>query len=164
MVFKLHIRDCKGVRDEREYCNRPTAPNKKETKVVDETKDKLNDIFYNAPTSKTVVSEIPETSDSLFDFNEALNPNISLKDIMSDIMAEKPQELKDYSAEAQKIEQIKQAENESKIALLESGFIRTPNVKRAMVRTEKLVAEEKKQKPSFEKRFFSIQNITKIGE
>ena len=136
----------------------------KKIKVVDETKDKLNDIFYNAPTSKTVVSEIPETSDSLFDFNEALNPNISLKDIMSDIMAEKPQELKDYSAEAQKIEQIKQAENESKIALLESGFIRTPNVKRAMVRTEKLVAEEKKQKPSFEKRFFSIQNITKIGE
>ena len=133
-------------------------------KEADETKDKLNDIFYNAPTSKTVVSAIPETSDSLFDFNEALNPNISLKDIMSDIMSEKTEEVKEYSAEAQKIEQIKQAESESKIALLESGFIRTPNVRRMIVKTEKPVVEEKIQKPSFEKRFFSIQNITKIGE
>jgi hypothetical protein len=36
---------------------------------ADETKNKLNDIFYNAPSSKTVVSSIPETSDSIFDFN-----------------------------------------------------------------------------------------------
>lgn len=131
----------------------------------DDTQNRLNDIFYNAPTSKTVVSSIPETSDSIFDFNEALNPNISLKDIMSDIMSEKPEEeVKQYSAESQKISQIKQAETQSKIELLESGFIRTPMVKRGIVKTEKLVAEEKKPKATFEKRFLSIQNITKIGE
>lgn len=131
----------------------------------DETQNKLNEIFYNAPTSKTVVSSIPETSDSVFDFNEALNPNISLKDIMSDIMSEKSEDdVKKYSAEAQVISQIKQAENESKITLLESGFIRTPVVRKGILRKNKVVEEEKKQKPSFENRFFSIQNITKIGQ
>ncbi|MBQ4541888.1 MAG: hypothetical protein IJA23_03435 [Clostridia bacterium] len=139
----------------------------KKIQETDDTKNRLNDIFYNAPTStsKTVVSNIPETSDSVFDFNEALNPNISLKDIMSDIMAEKPEEeVKQYSAESQKASEIQKAESQSKIELLESGFIRTPMVKRGIVKTDKLVAEEKKPKPTFEKRFFSIQNITKIGE
>lgn len=137
----------------------------KKIQETDDAKNRLNDIFYNAPTSKNVVSNIPETSDSIFDFNEALNPNISLKDIMSDIMAEKPEEeVKQYSAESQKVSEIQRAENQSKIELLESGFIRTPMVKRGIVKTEKLIAEEKKPKPTFEKRFFSIQNITKIGE
>lgn len=132
----------------------------------DDTKNRLNDIFYNAPTSHSVVSNIPETSDSIFDFNEALNPNISLKDIMSDIMAEPADdEEKNYSAGSQKFSQIQQAENQSKIELLESGFIRTPMVnKRNLGSKQDVKTQETKPKPTFEKRFFSIQNITKLGD
>ncbi len=132
---------------------------------TDDAKNRLNEIFYTAPTAKTVVSNIPETSDSVFDFDEALNPNISLKDIMADIMAENPEEeIKQYSAESQQLSQIQQAENKSKIELLESGFIRTPMVKRGAVKTDKPASEPQKNKPTFEKRFLSIQNITKLGQ
>ena len=46
--------------------------------------------------NKKVVSTIPTTSDSLFDFEEALNPNLSLKDIMDDIMTEKKEDVLVY--------------------------------------------------------------------
>lgn len=138
---------------------------KKVERKVQETEDvesKINDLFYSAPTSKSVVSSIPQTSDSVFDFNEALNPNISLKDIMADLMEEKPEEeIKQYSAETQQLNQIKEAERESKIELLESGFIRTPMVKRSVTKIQQKTIDPIKQRPSFEKRFLSIQNITK---
>ena len=140
---------------------------KKVERKVQETQDvenKLNDLFYNAPTKKSVVSSIPQTTDSVFDFNEALNPNISLKDIMADLMEEKQdEEVKKYTAEdAEQISQIQDAEQKSKIALLESGFIRTPNVKRQVPASEQKTIDPIKEKPTFEKRFLSIQNITKI--
>ena len=136
---------------------------KVERKVSENTEveNKFNEIFYTAPTRKTVASNIPQTSDSVFDFNEALNPNISLKDIMADLMEEKPEEeVKTYSADS-KISQIKTAENKSKIELLESGFIRTPAIKKPVNQVVQKTIDPIKEKPTFEKRFLSIQNITK---
>jgi hypothetical protein len=96
------------------------------------------------------------------DFNEALNPNISLKDIMADLMEEKPEEeFKQYSSENNQIAEIKTAERESKIQLLESGFIRTPALKKTTVQVNQKTIDPIKAKPTFEKRFLSIQNITK---
>ena len=135
----------------------------KKVKETDDVENKFNEIFYTAPTQKTTtVSSIPQTSDSVFDFNEALNPNISLKDIMADLMEEKPEEeVKQYSAENNQIAEIKTAERESKIQLLESGFIRTPALKRTTVQANQKTIDPIKAKPTFEKRFLSIQNITK---
>ena len=69
---------------------------KKVEKVVDsetETQNKLKDIFYGVPNSdKKLISTIPQTEDSLFDFAEALNPNNSLQDIMQDIIGESESE------------------------------------------------------------------------
>lgn len=122
--------------------------------------NRLNEIFYEAPTKKTVVSNIPQTSDSVFDFNEALNPNISLKDIMADLMEEKPEEeVKQYSASS--ITEIQRAEQRSKIELLESGFLRTPSIKNPSAQTKNKTIDNVNYKPTFEKRFLSIQNITK---
>lgn len=122
--------------------------------------NRLNEIFYEAPTKKTVVSNIPQTSDSVFDFNEALNPNISLKDIMADLMEEKPEEeVKQYSASS--ITEIQRAEQRSKIELLESGFLRTPSIKNSSAQTKNKTIDNVNYKPTFEKRFLSIQNITK---
>lgn len=59
--------------------------------TTEEIEDKLNNIFYAVPTAESEpknVTAIPQTDDSIFDFGEALNPNISLKDIMADIMTE----------------------------------------------------------------------------
>ena len=135
----------------------------KKVKETDDVENKFNEIFYTAPTKKTTtVSSIPQTSDSVFDFNEALNPNISLKDIMADLMEEKPdEEIKQYSAENNQIAEIQTAERESKIQLLESGFIRTPALKKPMVQSNQKTIDPIKAKPTFEKRFLSIQNITK---
>ncbi len=87
-----------------------------------EVEGKINDLFYKAPTKTTVVSTIPQTDDSIFDFNEALNPNISLKDIMADLMSEKDdsQERPHYSSE--EASQM-QEDRKSKIDLLESGYL-----------------------------------------
>ncbi len=134
----------------------------KKIQESDEAINRLNEIFYTAPTQKVATSNIPKTSDAVFDFDEALNPNISLKDIMADLMTEKPEEeLKTYSVDDAKLSQIKTAEKKSKIELLESGFIRTPSIKKETV--EQLKAEDKKpqERVSFEKRFMSIQNISK---
>lgn len=135
---------------------------KKVEKQVDETEgveDKLNDLFYNAPTTGSVTSSIPKTDDSVFDFNEALNPNLSLKDIMADLMEEKPeQETKTYG-EDPKMQEIANAQKQNKIDMLESGFIRNPIIQ-AKPATNRTIDPIKK-KPTFEKRFLSIQNIVK---
>lgn len=127
----------------------------------DEVETKLNDIFYAAPKQKSVVSNIPQTSDSVFDFNEALNPNISLKDIMADLMSEKieEEEVKKYSPDSQ-IGQIQEAEKQSRVELLESGFLRTPIFKNPASTKQKTI-DATAEKPTFEKRFLSIQNIIK---
>lgn len=124
-----------------------------------ETMEKLNDLFYSTPTGKTTTSSIPTTNDSVFDFNEALNPNISLKDIMADILAEPSEEkIQTYSANTQ-IDEVKKAQRQSKIELLESGFLRTPNMTKPEQK-QKTIDQQAKKK-DFEKRFLSIQNITK---
>lgn len=133
---------------------------KKVEKQVDEnetSKDRLNEIFYDLPENKKVVSTIPTTADSLFDFNEALNPDMSLKDIMADLMTEKQEEVKVYDENVRKIEEAKR---QSDIELLESGFIKRGKVLKQPAVENKTI-DNMKKKPTFDKRFLSIQNVLK---
>ncbi len=133
---------------------------KKVEKQVDEAenpKRKLDELFYEKPESKNVISTIPTTADSLFDFNEALNPNMSLKDIMADLMTEKQEDVKVYDENVRKIEESKR---QSDIELLESGFIKQRKVGKPKVVENKTIDNVKKH-PTFEKRFLAIQNIVK---
>lgn len=133
---------------------------KKVEKTVEENtevENRLNEIFYQAPTQKTVVSSIPTTSDSVFDFNEALNPNVSLKDIMADLMSDKEdEEVVTYGSERKELDD---AQQKAKIELLESGFLRSPVIQSKPVKNRTIDPIQKK--PTFEKRFLSIQNIVK---
>lgn len=132
---------------------------KKVEKQVDETeksREKLDNLFYETPEDKKVISTIPTTEDSLFDFNEALNPNMSLKDIMADLMTEKQEDVKVYDENVRKIEESKR---QSDIELLESGFIRPRKL--AASNVENKTIDNIKKKPTFDKRFLSIQNIVK---
>ena len=155
---------------------RPGRPKKSEQSIVadiglrkkvektieekDDIENRLNDIFYSAPESKKVVSNIPQTEGSLFDFNEALNPNISLKDIMSDLMSDKEdEELKTYGTTDENMKEIQNAQKRQKIELLESGFMRSPVL--LSKPQENKTIDPLKKKPTFEKRFLSIQNILK---
>lgn len=131
----------------------------KDIKVQDDIKGKLDDLFYSAPHQKTVASSIPQTNDSMFDFNEALNPNISLKDIMADLMSEKDdEETKTYGV-TDHSEEIKKAQQKSKIELLESGFMTRPLIQNKDVKPRTI--DQQQKKPTFEKRFLSIQEIVK---
>ena len=128
-------------------------------KQIDETesaKNKLNEIFYEAPTVGKTAAAIPKTEDSLFDFEEALNPNLSLKDIMADLMTEKEEETIVYDENTRKLEEAKR---QSDIEMLESGFIKNPRLQNKQI-TNKTIDPTMK-KPTFEKRFLSIQNICK---
>ncbi|MBQ8424801.1 MAG: hypothetical protein IJX17_02115 [Clostridia bacterium] len=49
--------------------------------------EKFNKMFYETPSASRVSSNITPSEDSEFDFNEALNPTLSLSDIMNDLMA-----------------------------------------------------------------------------
>ncbi len=133
---------------------------KKLEKEVEESQDvqnKLDEIFYNAPIQKTTISNIPKTNDSVFDFNEALNPNLSLKDIMADLMSDKEDE--EVIVHSKEIEEMNEAQKQQKIELLESGFIRNPVIQAKPVTNRTI--DPLKKKPTFEKRFLSIQNIVK---
>jgi len=121
------------------------------------SKDRLNEIFYDLPENKNVVSAIPTTADSLFDFNEALNPNLSLKDIMADIMTEKQEDIKVYDENVRKIENSRK---QSDIELLESGFIKPRRTMKTKAVENKTI-DNMPKKPTFEKRFLSIGNIVK---
>ena len=129
----------------------------KQIKTKENSKDRINEIFYDLPENKKVVSSIPVTSDSLFDFNEALNPNLSLKDIMADILSEKKDEVKIYDENVRK---IKDSQKKSDIELLESGFIKPRKSIKPRVVENKTI-DNMPKKPTYEKRFLSIQNIVK---
>lgn len=130
-------------------------------KAKDEVDDKLNELFYTAPTGQTVKSAIPQTADSKFDFDEALNPNVSLKDIMADLMSDKEdEELKTYG-ENPKLKEIEEAEKQAKVELLESGFIRTPMMHKRPTPVQHRTIDQVAKKQTFEKRFLAIQNIVK---
>lgn len=135
---------------------------KKEVKADDNAQKQLDKIFYETPKNTSVMSNILSTDDSLFDFNEALNPNISLKDIMADLMEEKQEEpVKTYSKISPKTE--KKVENsfdsaqerKSRIEMLEAGIFQIPRFK------TKEQDEEKSNAPhqSFEDRFMPFKNI-----
>lgn len=133
---------------------------KKVEKQVDESespKKRLDEIFYDTPENKNVLSTIPSTADSLFDFNEALNPDMSLKDIMADLMTEKQEDVKVYDENVRKIEESKR---QSDIELLESGFIKQRRVGKPN-QVENKTIDNMKKKPTFDKRFLAIQNIVK---
>lgn len=122
-----------------------------------ETKAKLNEIFYETPKNTSVMSNIPLTEDSLFDFSEALNPNISLKDIMADLMEEKQDEpVKTYSkvniSELSKNNVKEEQSHRSKADMLESGIISTVKFKPISNNKENIQKEIKTE----EDKFFSL--------
>lgn len=97
---------------------------KTEQNIDEEAKAKLNKIFYETPKNTGAMSNIPLTEDSLFDFEEALNPNLSLEDIMADLMSEKKEEpIKTYS----KVSVVERNEKD-----LNNGFI-SPKTKAEML-------------------------------
>ena len=131
---------------------------KKVEKQVDENEnsvERLNDLFYVAPENKKIVSVIPTTENSLFDFDEALNPDMSLKDIMADLMSENREEVKVYDENTRKLEESRR---QSDIELLESGFIK-PMKKSASRSVENKTIDNVQRRHGFDKRFLSIQNI-----
>lgn len=136
---------------------------KKVEKVIEtdnEVENRLNEIFYQAPQlEKQVVSSIPTTSDSVFDFNEALNPNVSLKDIMADLLSDKDDEDVKEPVMSEERQELDDAQQKAKIELLESGFIRNPVMQSKTVNNRTI--DPLMKKPTFEKRFLSIQNIVK---
>jgi len=133
---------------------------KKVEKQVDErekSKDKLEELFYEKPENKGIMSNIPSTNDSVFDFNEALNPDLSLKDIMADILTEKKEDVVVYNENLRKIEESKR---QTDIELLESGFLKPRKPMKVEYKETKTIDPIQK-KPTFERRFLSIQNIVK---
>ena len=101
----------------------------KPVKTDAQLEKKISDIFYGKPNEEKVSSGIANTDDSLFDFDEALNPNISLSDIMNDIMRapDKAEPVTVYDASSigreVKIERNRTPKTPSKIDMLESGMI-----------------------------------------
>ena len=131
---------------------------KKVEKQVDENEssaERINDLFYVAPENKKIVSSIPSTDNSVFDFDEALNPDMSLKDIMADLMSEHREEVKVYDENTRKLEESRR---QSDIELLESGFIK-PRKMMAAKPVENKTIDNMKRRHTFDKRFLSIQNI-----
>ena len=121
---------------------------KKVEKVIDEkaeTQNRLNEIFYGTPTKKTTtISTIPSTSDSSFDFAEALNPDHSLQDIMSDIMSDMSNNEKViYSKDNLESQLSKLDENELKN--LEAGIISKPHVYKREEFDEDVIPNKKSQ-------------------
>ena len=121
---------------------------KKVEKVIDEqteTKTRLNEIFYGTPTQKTTVSTIPQTADAMFDFAEALNPNHSLQDIMSDIMADLSNDnpIK-YSKE--NIDNFITKKSEDELKMLEAGYLSKPNKHETFELDDEFEVEKKEKK------------------
>ncbi len=61
-----------------------------EKEVAEKAKvnQKLSSLFYEVPKAQKSTPSVPKTSDSVFDFDEALNPDMSLSDIMKDLIGE----------------------------------------------------------------------------
>ena len=137
----------------------------KKIKEDADTKAKLDKIFYEAPEIAGVKSTIPQTADSVFDFNEALNPNISLKDIMADLMEEKQEApVKTYSNAVQKSERTKTSgfdsaeERKARVERLEAGIFQAPIFhERTGQKTEENTPKEKPT--TFEQRFMPFKSI-----
>lgn len=146
---------------------------------AEEIEDKFNELFYASPSKNSqksnVPSAIPQTEDSLFDFNEALNPNISLKDIMADIMGSENGETS-FAGNFDLIEQTENVENKnlktSKLAgaegikqfkqktnpeNLEAGIIHKPTIQKRADGIQP--ANNNLKKTNFDKHFISLKNI-----
>ncbi len=134
----------------------------KNIQAHDDTMQKLNEIFYETPKSANVVSNIPNTPESLFDFDEALNPNLSLKDIMDDLMEKRPEGTEEkYFNHIEKNQTQSREERDLKrerIEKLEAGIFQTPIFKEKVI--NKTVPEPEPAKaPTFEDRFMPFKNI-----
>ena len=130
----------------------------KQVEDNERSKDRINEIFYDMPENKKITSSIPTTADSLFDFEEALNPNLSLKDIMEDIMTEKKEDVLVYDENVRK---IKDSQKQSDIELLESGFIKPRKSMKTHTNVQNRTIDNMPKRPTYEKRFLSIGNIVK---
>ncbi len=104
---------------------------KKVENVIDkssDTKHRLEELFYGMPTAKTTISTIPQTDDAAFDFAEALNPNESLKDIMSDIMNDLASD-EEVVYNKQNIDKFISKIDKNQANELENGVIKKPKIK-----------------------------------
>lgn len=102
----------------------------KQVEDTEEVEEKINDLFYSSPKNSGAMSDIPQTNDSVFDFNEALNPDISLKDIMDQIMTGNPDEEEEELETTQNTDYLyNDFDEKTKQEMLESGFIHKPNLK-----------------------------------
>jgi hypothetical protein len=75
---------------------------------------------------------------------------------MADLMTEKEEETIVYDENTRKLEEAKR---QSDIEMLESGFIKNPRLQNKQVVNKTI--DPTMKKPTFEKRFLSIQNICK---
>lgn len=148
---------------------------------IEEMNEKFNKIFYEAPKdNKKVVSNIEATEN--FDFNEALNPTLSLSDIMSDLMGnndldddldgllsfpkKSAKNAKSDSKKSQDDEEFEEDDEEDLISKREQEFKEFEN---KIDRPEKIERREDNRpkkyssgdKLDYEKRFTFIQNIVK---
>ena len=128
--------------------------------------EKFSKMFYEAPTSSSVVSSIEKTDDSVFDFNEALNPTLSLSDIMNDLMSFDDSD--DDEELIFDIPQKKSNKNESealkkrqeRMDKIESKLASESKITKRQV-DENLYNDELNKKESYEERFTKLQNIVK---
>ena len=88
----------------------------KRNKETKRNQEKIDQIFFTASSGKSAKSNIPQTNDSIFDFDEALNPELSLSDIMNDIENER----KDLSKKKEMTTE----------PMLEAGYISKPKIKK----------------------------------
>lgn len=151
--------------------------NRKENQLSEEESkilsNKFSEMFYGTPTSSNVVSGIKPSVDGDFDFNEALNPTMSLSDIMKDLVSSDDVDEDDESFdddfsdlevltqnEAEKTEKVRQ----ERLEKIESKMSQNAKFERREDDVDYKEFQEKtpaNKKEDYEKRFTYLQNIFK---
>ena len=139
----------------------------KETKMIS---DKFNQMFYEKPAGTSVVSNIKPSS-SGFDFNEALNPTMSLSDIMKDLVSPtglEDDEDEDLDEELSQIESLSKKEDsetsksrQARMEKIENKMAQNAKFERREDNVPYSEVSEKDKKEEYEKRFTFLQNIFK---
>jgi len=130
--------------------------------------EKFNKIFYERPEMIGFKSNIESNEDSSFDFNEALNPTLSLNDIMKDLMSldEENDDLDEITTtsynkeDAMKMRQermdkigSKMSSNQSKITRRDTGYEDFEDFNDFQ--------DSKNLKDNYDKKFTELQNKLK---
>lgn len=157
--------------DEIVYEDSESKLSEQESKVLS---DKFNEMFYGKPTEQKVISNIKPTEKDGFDFNEALNPTMSLSDIMQDLMpsnglndSDADSNFDDELAEIEKLSQKEETNNlqyrQKRIQKIENKMAQNSKFEKRDDTNEPYIPEndEKNKKEDYEKRFTYLQNIFK---